>query len=690
RIGLRAGRAKARPYMAGGRWRAGVGRFALGRAKARPYVAGGRWRAGVLCMLVAALTVAAAACGGSGDEAAPAPEPAPATTAGEDAGGGGETAGGEVSGGGEPGETAGPGGEAAPGGVYRVDWEASFNFTNGFDPTGEYLGEAFGIYSSLLIRTLVGYRHTAGPAGNELIPDLATDLGEVSADGLTYTFRLKDGIKFGPPLSREITSRDVEFAFERIGTKSLVAQYGLYYDVIQGMAEFRDEGADDITGIETPDEKTIVFHLTEPTGDFSYRLGMPATGPMPEEVAGCFDEAGAYGRYVISSGPYMLEGSEALDATSCETLEPISGFDAETAMTLVRNPDYDPTTDTPEARENLVDRFELRVNTNNDDIFNRVKAGEIDDEIATEPAKVLKEYSENAELAPMLHTNLGDRTWYITMNLTQPPFDDIRVRKAVNLVLDKIALRVAWGGPLTGEIATHIVPDPIFNDELEGYDPYPSPEHRGDIEAALAEIAQSKYDTDGDGVCDAPECKDVLHITGDTESRVGMIPIIEDGLGKIGITLETRSLADSYTAIQDASRNVPISSQPGWGKDYADASTFFAYLFDGRTLLPTGNSNYSLVGLTPEKAQEIGATGSIEGVPSVDTDLDACKVLSGDERRTCYEDLDRKLMEEIVPWVPYLWSSTIQITGPAVTKWDYDQFSGTIAYAHVAVDPSRQ
>ena len=108
-------------------------------------------------------------------------------------------------------------------------WEETFGFTGGFDPTGEYLGEAFGIHSNLLVRTLVGYRHTAGAAGNELIPDLATDLGTISDDGLTYTFTLKDGIKFGPPLSREITSQDVAYAFERIGTESLVAQYGFYY-----------------------------------------------------------------------------------------------------------------------------------------------------------------------------------------------------------------------------------------------------------------------------------------------------------------------------------------------------------------------------------------------------------------------------------------------------------------------------
>ena len=56
--------------------------------------------------------------------------------------------------------------KAAPGGTYRVDWESSFDFSSGFDPTGEYSVQAFGLYSNLLVRTLVGYNHVAGPAGN--------------------------------------------------------------------------------------------------------------------------------------------------------------------------------------------------------------------------------------------------------------------------------------------------------------------------------------------------------------------------------------------------------------------------------------------------------------------------------------------------------------------------------------------
>lgn len=636
----------------------------------------------VLAILVVALGLSIAAAGCGGDDGG---EATPDTTATEPAETGEEPATTEE----EPPATTEeePPPEEGPqaGGTYRVDWEETFGFTGGFDPVGEYLGEAFGIYSSLLVRTLVGYRHTAGAAGNELIPDLAVDTGTLSDDGLTYTYTLKDGITFGPPLSREITSADVAYAFERIGTESLVAQYGFYYTVIEGMSEFMAGEADTISGIQTPDDKTIVFTLTTPTGDFPFRLAMPAAGPAPREVAGCFTEAGEYGRYLISSGPYMLEGSDALDASSCDTLEPIAGFDPNTALTLVRNPDYDPATDTPEARENFVDRFEFTINSNPDDIFNKIKAGELEDAVASEPPKVIREYLTNEELTPSLRINPGDRTWYITLNLTQPPFDDIHVRKAANLVMDKEGLRRAWGGETAGEIATHIIPDAMLNETLADYDPYPSEGYAGDVAAAMEEMKLSKYDTDKDGICDAPECKDVLYVTEADRLRQDMQPPTSSSLEKIGITLKVRSIEGAYPVIQDVSKNVPASGRPGWGKDYADASTFMV-LFDSRSTLPTGNINYSLVGLTPEQAAKVKASGTVEGIPSVDADIDACNLIPvGDERVQCWADLDKKLMEEVVPWIPYLDATATQITGPTVTKWDFDQFSGTIAYAHVAV-----
>jgi peptide/nickel transport system substrate-binding protein len=578
-------------------------------------------------------------------------------------------------------------GDVPKGGV--AHWESEeFGFTNGFDPTGEYLGEAWSIFTNLLSRSLMGYNHVSGAAGNELVPDLADGEPEVSSDGLTYTFTLKDGVMFGPPLSRPVTASDVEFAFRRIATESLVAQYQNYYvGTIKGLELGKDPGPGGISGIEVVDDKTIKFTLTKPTGDFLYRLAMPATAPMPEEVAGCFDTAGDYGRYVISSSSYMFEGSENLDASSCKTLKPISGYDPTKQMILVRNPDYDQSTD--DTRENNIDSLEHTINTNTNDIEQKVLSGE-SEFVYTPTPQTLRKYVQDPDLKDRLHVEAGDRTWYITMNLNAPPFDDIHIRKAANFVMDKDGLQRAWGGPTAGEIAGHIVPDTMLNGLLDSYNPYGSADNTGDVDKAMAEVKQSKYDTNGDGKCDeSPECQGVLEVGSNTPPNTDMLPVVENSLEKIGITLDAREVADAYTPIQTVERQIPISIRPGWGKDYADAFTFVGFLFDGRNILCTGNTNYSLVGMQKDKADECGVPYA-GNIPGVDDGIDACSPTVGDERVQCWADLDKRLMEDVVPWVPYLDAAAVWGTSPAVVKWEFDQFATTVAWSRIAIDASLQ
>jgi peptide/nickel transport system substrate-binding protein len=594
-----------------------------------------------------------------------------------------------------PGDTGGGDtGEATKGGTWRMETDA-FEWTGNFDPTGEYLGTFLGLYTNMLGRTLMGYQHMPDAAGNELVPDLASADPEISDDGLTYTYTLRDGVSFGPPVSRPVTSKDVEYAFRRIATPALVAQYGFYYlGVIKGLQEYSDAGGlskdpngeTPIEGIQTPDDKTIVFTLEKPTGDFNYRIAMPAAGPIPQEVAKCFTKAGEYGRFVVSSGPYMVEGSDQVDISSCKTMKAMSGFNPNSKLILVRNPDYDQSTD--ETRENNIDGLQMTLNTNAQDIFDKVRAGQLELAFASEPPEVVREYSQDESLQDLYKINSGDRTWYITMNLTQPPFDDIHVRKAANLIMDKEGLRRAWGGEPKGQIANHIVPDAMFGGDLEDYIPYGSEGDAGDEAAAKEEMKQSKYDTNQDGICDAPECKNVLHVTRNTDVWKNMEPIVEQSLAKIGVEVTSREFEDSYTVIQTVKREVPVSSTPGWGKDYADASTFMV-LFDSRSILPEGNVNYSLVGLTPDQAAEIGAKGTVDGIPSVDGDIDACNAIIDDgERNTCWEDLDKKLMEEVVPWVPYLFGNADFVISENVTKYVFDQNSGEPAWSRVAMNPS--
>lgn len=584
-------------------------------------------------------------------------------------------------------------GKSLAGGTYRVGWEQAFGFTDNFDPTGEYLGNAWALYSNLLIRTLVGYNHVAGAAGNRLVADLAKTVPHPTGGGKVYTFHLKNGVKFAPPVNRVITSHDISYAMQRLAKPAYGAQYAFYYDdsslgAIKGWHAYATGKAKSIAGIKTPDKSTIVFTLTKPEGDFLYRMAMPATGPIPGEVAKCYQgsKANNYGRVLVASGPYMIEGADKANASSCSSLKPYSGYDGAngTHLILVRNPNYNAATDSRAARENNPDRFEFTINSNSDDIYNKVQAGDLEDEVSSPSPKVLRQYVTNSNLKPNLHINVGDRTWYITLNLTQAPFDDIHVRKALNFIMDKSSLQKAWGGSTAGSIATHIVPDPMLNNVLKSFDPYSSPGHTGSLSKAQAEMKKSKY-SGGSGKCTASACKGVLMIADTRAVDTRMIPVIQSSASKIGITFKVRSVNGAYPVIQTPNKNVPISERPGWGKDYADPSTFFNALFDSSSILASGNTNYSLVGITPAIASKVGAKGTINGIPSVDSDIAKCNASVGEFRNACWAQLDRKLMNQVVPWVPYLSASNINITGPKVSKWTYDQFSDQTGYAHVAV-----
>ena len=591
---------------------------------------------------------------------------------------------------------------AKVGGTYKVGWEGSFGVTNNFDPTGEYLGEAFSIFSNLLIRTLVGYNHVAGAAGNKLVPDLATSLPVPTNGGKTYTFKLKSGVKFSPPVNRAVTSKDIAFAMQRLANPKDGAEYSFYYsDAIVGWKAYATACGSKagckgktISGIKTPDDSTIVFNLTAPTGDFLSRMSMPATGPIPSEVAGCFEgTAGVYGGNLVTTGPYMIKGSDATDISSCDKLvdakgkplEPVSGYDPLTALTLVRNPNYSESTDSKAARESLPDEFDFTINANATDILAKVGAGELDDEVSSIPSQTVRKYVTTSSLKQYFHSNSGDRTWYITMSLVEPPFDDIHVRKAMNLIMDKTSLVQAWGGPTIGDVANHIVPDPILQNRLADYAPYGTAGDKGDLAKAKAAMKGSKYDTAGNGTCNASACHDVVLVADQREVDTKMLPVIIADAKKIGITFKVRSVKGAYPTIQTPSNNVPIAERPAWGKDYADALTFFTPLFDGRTIIANGNTNYSLVGITPAQCTALKVKGNCVGVPSINKELDTCSALLKNARLTCYVNLDKTLMTKVVPWIPYMWSKATHITSSKVTQWQFDQFGGSIGYAHVAV-----
>jgi peptide/nickel transport system substrate-binding protein len=364
-------------------------------------------------------------------------------------------------------------------------------------------------------------------------------------------------------------------------------------------------------------------------------------------------------------------------------------------MNYTRNPNYDQATD--DNRQNYIDGFSYVVNTNVDDIYNRVLNGDIDLAHGAPPAAILQQYLTNPDLQDRLQTDPGDRTWYITMNLIVPPFDDVHVRKAVNFVLDKAALLQATGGPTTGDVATTIEPPTVLPD-TGSYDPYPSPDFAGDVDAAKAEMAQSAYDSDGDGICDDDACNEVLLVNRNYDPWTQYTPILQENLAEIGINLKVRELdvSTAYTTIQTMNNLVPIAANAGWGKDYASPYGFDFFLFNTAGLACEGSVNYSNVGITEDVAAECGDNvldaynAAVEAngeIPSVDADMEACVATPpGDEYNACWAALDQRLMEEIVPWVPYRWGSQNTVLADSVVAWTFDQSAGWTAYSRTAVD----
>jgi peptide/nickel transport system substrate-binding protein len=586
-------------------------------------------------------------------------------------------------------------GEAVAGGTLR--FAQLSDFYSALDPQKEYSSVTWEYYRCCLLRTLLSYTgKTAAEGGNELQPDIASALPEVSADGLTWTFKLKQGIMYGDPFGDvEVTAPDIIRSVARVADPNAsVGGYPDYYKVIDGFSDVQDGKADTPSGMEAPDPYTLVIHLTEPAGDLGYRFAMGATAPIPpmgDAVLGAADgHTRDYGRFLVATGPYQIEGSADLDFSQpVKDQTPVSGYEPGKSLVLERNPQYDPGTDG--LRPAYADRIEVSIGGDNNDLYNKIEAGELDFVVdGIVPRDVLKSYATTPEKQDRLHVNNSDGTRYLAFNLAQPPFDDINVRKAVNYALNKEGMRTLRGGELLGDIAGHIFLNSFFpNNDLADYDPYATPNSAGDVNLAKEAMKQSPYDSDGDGICDAPECDNVLAITDEADPYPDQAALIQENLDAIGISLDVKPFerGTMYAKCSDPSTHMGICLAPAWGKDYPDPYTFGVPLFSSTFLFPS-YGNLSLVGADADYLKKYDY--SVTSVPSVDDKIGECSAAADEARTTCWADLDRQLMEEVVPWVPYIFDNNIDVLSSRINGYSFDQFAGLAAYDQMAIAADQQ
>jgi peptide/nickel transport system substrate-binding protein len=564
------------------------------------------------------------------------------------------------------------------------------------DPALEYEVIAWEVLRCCLVRTLLSYTgELTRDGGGELRPDLAADLPNVSPDGLTWTFRLRRGLRYAPPLERvEITAGDFIRAFEREGRLG-AAGYSFYYSPIEGFDAFARGDAAAISGLEAPDDHSLVIRLRQPQGDLGHRLALPAIAPIPPRPGDPSAPFGAasghddgYGRFLVASGPYMIEGSQDLDlAAPSEDAKPVAGLEPGRRLTLVRNPSWDTASDP--LRPAYVDRIELRARGTRDEAHSQLERGEVDLVFASgpppqAPADLVARYRADPGLG-RVEIVPRDFLFAITMNVAVPPFDDVRVRRAVNLIIDKAALIEHAGGHLTGRVATHIATDGVEDNLLAAYDPYRPTDSGPDIDRARREMASAtRYDRDGDGSCDVPACRNILALELDfTVPRPLIGALLQRDLARIGIHASPRSAPSTvfFERLADPSEHVALGINAGWGKDFVNASSFLASLFRSSNL---GLQNYSLLGASNEQLRGWGY--AVRNVPNVDARIDQCTAMIGGPQTECWATLDQYLMEEVVPYVPLRVDHQVQVVPKRITAFSFNQFTVLPALDRIAVE----
>ena len=489
-----------------------------------------------------------------------------------------------------------------------------------------------------------------------LEPDLAEGPPEISEDGKTVTVKIRTGVKFSPPVNREVTSDDVKYAIERGFTPEVAGPYvGAYMGSLTGLKAFQDGKAKEISGIKTPDDQTVVFELDQPRGAIvAGALSMPASAPVPREYAKPLDakQPSAYGLRQVATGPYMIENDES---------GKITGYTAGQQIKLVRNPNWDASTDYKPA---YLDSITIKEGNDPDVASRQVLEGE--SQVTGDfqlPATILSSVSKGDQKDLMVTSPPTGRFRYIAVRTDRPPFDNPDVRKALNAAFDRNALRQAFGGPITGEIPTHWIPpgQPGYEEaggkEGPGADFMAKPE--GDMALATEYMKKAGY---ASGKYDGGKTFTGVSDNATQQKNVTQVAVAQ--FEKLGFKVEMKYVVrDSmYTKFCQVPGNQPdVCPSVGWLKDFADAETLLDPVFNGKNILTEGNSNFALL-----------------DDPEINKAMDEAEVVNDpEERKQAWGDIDKMLTEKAVA-IPWLWDTQAMLrsdnVNPVVSKnlatWD--------------------
>jgi peptide/nickel transport system substrate-binding protein len=485
------------------------------------------------------------------------------------------------------------GDDDAAGGAEGGVLEVSFAAFPELDPQLSYTAEGWtSLYNTYI--PLLTYAHAEGEAGSEVIPGLAEDLPTRSSDGKTYELTLRDGLKYsdGRPVKASHFKASVERLFE------IESGASPFFANIVGAEDFLEGKADSIAGIEVDDASgDIAIELNSPSGTLVNELAMPFTAPVPPDTPAKDQTPNP----PPATGPY-------------EIVESNPGRN----IVFERNPQWDGNNadimlDLPGGH---VDRIEVDIVRNQSTQVNEVERGEKDwmfDPLPPDRVSQVEAKFEGTQYREVPAIN----TYFFWMNSTRPPFDDIKVRKAINYAVDPAALERIFAGQL--DASQQILPP-----GMPGYEKFVLYPH--DMAKAEAMIREAD-----------PSDTQVTVWTDSLSPNDDAGAYYQDVLEQLGFDAELKVLGDNFFSVTGNMSTPDLDTGwLNWFEDYPHPNDFVEPLLSGESIAPTNNTNLAQLDV-PSLNRKIEELGAKQLDSSVEEE---------------YAELDRELMQ-LAPWAPF-------------------------------------
>lgn len=412
---------------------------------------------------------------------------------------------------------------------------------------------------------LVNFKKANGAEGNVVVSDLAEAMPTISPDGKTYTFKLRKGIKFSN--GKEVTVDDVAASLRRIFKVQGPTASSFYNGIIGADKCLAEAATCTLEGGVSVDAATnaITIKLTDPDSEFLQKLSLPHASILPADA------------------PAKDAGNDPIPGTGPYTIE---SYDPNTRLRFVRNPNFKEWSKDAQP-DGYVDAINYDFGLTEEAEITAIQNGQADWMFDPPPPDRLPELG--SKYAQQVHLSLLAAMWYAPFNVNLAPFNDERVRKAVNYAIDRNALVKLFGGANLGAPSCQILP-PGFP-SYEPYCPYtvdPGAKwSKPDLEKAKALVKDSG--TAG---------QKVTIIVEDTTVARSIGVYLQGVLQQLGYDATVKPISQNieFAYIQNTNNKVQMSVSQ-WYQDYPAASDFLNILFSCGSFHEGSDSSINIAGI---------------------------------------------------------------------------------------------